>query len=557
MAANTHFAFIIMLVVFRQIVFLIAFALCGAAVIAGGVMADTVNVKPAEEARKPPRWVVTWCAEKDAIYPLHCAAGYGSVARVKRLVANGEDVNKITEGGDSPLLFAASAGHVAVIGILLELGADVNVRHTDGFTPLHAAAWKGHVGAAEALINAGADVNAAAKDGITPLKAAARKRYIGAMALLINAGADINDTREYGGMLLHEAARLGNVYAIKSFVKAGLDVNAVNSSGLTPLHLATASGYASAIETLVNAGAYHSPESAVGQTPMHEAAYYGEVAAMKALIKIGVNPDVPDRAGNAPLHIVAAEGHIAATEMLIEAGADFYAANKKGKIPLDVVRDAKKWGVVSLLEKLTQTNPIPQPDKPAPNVAVAPAPDDSTIAEHVFESAWRSVVYIRTNDGQGSGIIIRPNIVATNCHVVDSKRIFVYKAEKRSTSKTRYPATIRLTDNKNDFCLLDVKGLWGIPANVRRYDTLRVGESVYGLGAPQGLDLSMSTGIISQKRAAKGVRYIQTDVAISPGSSGGGLFDREGNLVGIMTAKIVGEDVEGIGFAIPADLALE
>ena len=90
-----------------------------------------------------------------------------------------------------------------------------------------------------------------------------------------------------------------------------------------------------------------------------------------------------------------------------------------------------------------------------------------------------------------------------------------------------------------------------------RYDTLRVGESVYGLGAPQGLDLSMSTGIISQKRAAKGVRYIQTDVAISPGSSGGGLFDREGNLVGIMTAKIVGEEVEGIGFAIPADLALE
>ena len=47
------------------------------------------------------------------------------------------------------------------------------------------------------------------------------------------------------------------------------------------------------------------------------------------------------------------------------------------------------------------------------------------------------------------------------------------------------------------------------------------------------------------------------DLSMSTGSSGGGLFDREGNLVGIMTAKIVGEDVEGIGFAIPADLALE
>ena len=54
----------------------------------------------------------------------------------------------------------------------------------------------------------------------------------------------------------------------------------------------------------------------------------------------------------------------------------------------------------------------------------------------------------------------------------------------------------------------------------------------------------------------KSINYIQTDVAISPGSSPGGLFDRKGNLVGILTSKIVDADVEGIGFAIPADLAL-
>ena len=111
-------------------------------------------------------------------------------------------------------------------------------------------------------------------------------------------------------------------------------------------------------------------------------------------------------------------------------------------------------------------------------------------------------------------------------------------------------------DEKNDFCLLDVAGLWGVAANVRRYDTLRIGESVYGIGAPKGLDLSLSSGLVSQKRKADGINYIQTDVAISPGSSGGGLFDRKGNLVGILTSKIVDDDVEGIGFAIPADLAL-
>lgn len=104
--------------------------------------------------------------------------------------------------------------------------------------------------------------------------------------------------------------------------------------------------------------------------------------------------------------------------------------------------------------------------------------------------------------------------------------------------------------------MLDVDGLWGVPATVRKYGTLKVGEDVYGLGAPQGFDLSISSGIVSQLRTNDGNRYIQTDAAISPGSSGGGLFDSEGSLVGIMTAKIADKGVEGIGFAIPADLAL-
>ena len=63
--------------------------------------------------------------------------------------------------------------------------------------------------------------------------------------------------------------------------------------------------------------------------------------------------------------------------------------------------------------------------------------------------------------------------------------------------------------------------------------------------------------MISQLRELDGDRFIQTDAAISPGSSGGGLFDSKGNLIGILTAKIVDKAAEGIGFAIPADLVLE
>ena len=193
------------------------------------------------------------------------------------------------------------------------------------------------------------------------------------------------------------------------------------------------------------------------------------------------------------------------------------------------------------------------------NIALAKPSGGVSIAEKVFENAWRSVVIVTTDDGQGSGVIIRPNVVATNCHVVDDGgEIVVYKSDnRRADTDTPFAATIRRANAEDDFCLLDVAGLWGVPATVRRYDTLKVGEAVYGLGAPKGLDLSLSDGLVSQLREVRGTRFIQTNAAISPGSSGGGLFDSEGNLVGIMTLKIADESVEGIGFAIAADLALE
>ena len=193
------------------------------------------------------------------------------------------------------------------------------------------------------------------------------------------------------------------------------------------------------------------------------------------------------------------------------------------------------------------------------NIALAKPSGGVSIAEKVFENAWRSVVIVTTEDGQGSGVIIRPNVVATNCHVVDDGgEIIVYKSDnRRADTDTPFAATIRRADDEQDFCLLDVAGLWGVPATVRPYDTLKVGETVYGLGAPQGLDLSLSDGLVSQLREVRGTRFIQTNAAISPGSSGGGLFDSEGNLVGIMTLKISDESVEGIGFAIAADLAME
>jgi S1-C subfamily serine protease len=86
-------------------------------------------------------------------------------------------------------------------------------------------------------------------------------------------------------------------------------------------------------------------------------------------------------------------------------------------------------------------------------------------------------------------------------------------------------------------------------SHFKRYDQLIVGEVVYTVGSPQGLENTLAEGIISGKRELGGQEIIQTTAPISRGSSGGGLFDSSGNLIGITTFKIV--DAEGLGFAIP------
>ena len=404
------------------------------------------------------------------------------------------------------------------------------------------------------LIDEGADVNTKGKQGAMALHAAAGWGQTEFALALVKAGADIDAKENNGGTPLHFATIHGQTETAFALVKAGANIGEKDNEGLTPLHFAAEDGQVEIALNLIKAGADINAKSSRDNTPLHIATYESKIETVLVLVKAGADTEIKDLIGWTPLHVAAWFGHTEIIIALIKSGAYPNATTNDGRTPLDVARNNKQWSVVNILQNL----PPPKPSgEQAPNVATAPAPEDSNVAEHVFEKAWRSVVYIETNGGQGGGVIIKPNIVATNCHVVDDGRIVVYKSHNRRTDKSkRYRATIRRRDDKNDFCLLDVSGLFGVPADVRRYDTLRIGESVYGIGAPQGLDLSLTSGLISQKRTEKGVRKIQTDTAISPGSSGGGLFDRKGNLIGIMTSKFVDEEVEGIGFAIPADLAL-
>ncbi len=163
------------MIIFRRFSLCLIFALCG-------VVAVAVGAQTVEE----------WCAENGKEFPLHCAAGRGDVAEIKRLAEAGSDVNRANEEGFTPLHWAANSGYTQVIIVLAEVGADVNRASKNGSTPLHWAALRGHAKVIIALAEAGADVNRAKKEGFTPLHFAAVNGHAKAIVALAEAGADVN-----------------------------------------------------------------------------------------------------------------------------------------------------------------------------------------------------------------------------------------------------------------------------------------------------------------------------------------------------------------------------
>ena len=172
-------------------------------------------------------------------------------------------------------------------------------------------------------------------------------------------------------------------------------------------------------------------------------------------------------------------------------------------------------------------------------------------ASQVFDKVKDSVVVVETLDAQGkvekmgSGVLISFGRVATNCHVVEGGSSY-----RVSQGKKLFSATLYAEDGEKDIALLDAKGLQGKPVQVGKASGLKVGDPVYAVGAPQGLELSLSNGVVAQLRGEP-VPLIQTTAAISPGSSGGGLFDREGRLVGLTTFNVQGG--QNLNFAMPSE----
>lgn len=186
----------------------------------------------------------------------------------------------------------------------------------------------------------------------------------------------------------------------------------------------------------------------------------------------------------------------------------------------------------------------------------APAQKDHTPAvlspQALFRRLSPSIFIVEVLDKNGSpvaigsGVAVASDQVVTNKHVIEGGVALTVKQGSRT-----WPAAVTYLDPDHDLCRLTVEGLKAPAVSVRLSSVLSVGERVYSIGAPEGLELTISEGLISGLRDFEQVRLIQTSAAISHGSSGGGLFDARGELVGITTFFL--EEGQNLNFALPGE----
>jgi len=170
--------------------------------------------------------------------------------------------------------------------------------------------------------------------------------------------------------------------------------------------------------------------------------------------------------------------------------------------------------------------------------------------------AVHATVLVRTDRGGGAGLIVSPDgYVVTAAHVLRGVKTITVRLDDNS----EHPATVARLETDADVALLKLDAP---PATLHcaasRGTAASVGEDLFAIGSPGGdlLAFSVAKGIVSGVREVGGVRLVQTDVAVSPGYSGGPLVARDGRWIGVISFKIVATGAEGLSFGVDATDAM-
>ena len=218
--------------------------------------------------------------------------------------------------------------------------------------------------------------------------------------------------------------------------------------------------------------------------------------------------------------------------------------------------------VVSVPGENGEKTPISVPRGELMSYADAAAKVKDSVVEITTEATVQGGGYYQqyVTEGAGSGVIITAEgYIVTNNHVVAGAE----KITVRLTDGAEYPATLIGTDSRTDVAVIKIDPadrVLTVAAFIEDSAKLVVGAEVLAIGNPLGeLGGTVTNGIISAlEREVKidgsgTMVLLQTNAAVNPGNSGGGLFNLYGELVGVVNAKSSGNNVEGLGFAIPAN----
>jgi tetratricopeptide (TPR) repeat protein len=183
------------------------------------------------------------------------------------------------------------------------------------------------------------------------------------------------------------------------------------------------------------------------------------------------------------------------------------------------------------------------------------AANNPETSDQIFLRVWPSVMAVDMVDadgkisGQGSGVIVEAARVITSCEVV----------KEGKTGRVHLPgrflkAVLQNTEPNLNLCQLKVPYLQAVPITLGKARTLSVGDRVYAVGAQrrrEGWEPILSEGVVINLRPHAGSQYIQVSTAISPSFRGGGLFDEQGRLVGILSLQFI--EGQNLTFALPVD----
>ncbi|MBI4441613.1 trypsin-like peptidase domain-containing protein [Candidatus Woesearchaeota archaeon] len=161
----------------------------------------------------------------------------------------------------------------------------------------------------------------------------------------------------------------------------------------------------------------------------------------------------------------------------------------------------------------------------------------------IIDKTIKAVVSISTDVGVGSGAIIdETGYIVTNRHVIEGAT----RGSVKTYDGGKHAVRIVAKSAGRDLAVLKIEGTYPT-LRLGRTAALALGDHVIALGSPAGLEFTVTEGIVSARRTIEGIEYIQTDLSLNPGNSGGPLVNTRGEIVGINTIKLRG--YEGLGFA--------